>query len=583
MRFIKVILPIVGVILATGASAASIQIIAASGDAMPDGNGTLDRFGKPALNDDAQVAFRAHANTGLSLDNGAVLLSGAAPLPLVQIARDADTLPGGDAKLYGLSQGGVPALNRHGRVAFGARWYPIGNANLVRDGIFTGTRASGSLRTLARVGQISEGLTLDGLGKSYARSLWTLALNDRDEVSFPATFSGPGVGFDNDTAILRVDTARTGWDVLAREGDFIPEGTPRLSTFTDHTMNNRGQIAFGATLIGNQNGGYDNEGMYRATGGGISQLARTQYDGTFTGLAFPGPINDLGYVGFYARVASPSGGAALHALYCSDGVFLSLMAQSTHSIANASGTISTISRYFDLNDREQAALVANVQPAPGQVTREALLRSDNGVLYEILREGQPLSRGATVRGFNYSRFALNEKSQIAILCPTTVGDTVGQALLLHDRFTGLTEIAHTGDALLGSTITELGFSGTFAPASNDPEYGLVPRQQRGLNNNGAVAFQFTLANGRQGIALWSSEEVRGQQIRLIGRNIRIRWATTSGSLNYLETSPSPSGQFTPIAGPITAPAGGGIVQMEYTHIDAITNRTPLFYRIRREP
>jgi hypothetical protein len=70
--------------------------------------------------------------------------------------------------------------------------------------------------------------------------------------------------------------------------------------------------------------------------------------------------------------------------------------------------------------------------------------------------------------------------------------------LYGDQF-GLLQIAEVGDVLNGSTITVLNFAGANDPSS---QVGNSPLQM-GLNDRDQVVFSFELANGKQGIAVWS--------------------------------------------------------------------------------
>ena len=80
----------------------------------------------------------------------------------------------------------------------------------------------------------------------------------------------------------------------------------------------------------------------------------------------------------------------------------------------------------------------------------------------------------------------------------TAGAGDDTALLFHDDTLGLLTVAREGDALLGSTITGLTFSEGLAD---------IGGSRSGFNAVGQVAYGFTLADSRTGIALFTPPAV----------------------------------------------------------------------------
>jgi hypothetical protein len=98
---------------------------------------------------------------------------------------------------------------------------------------------------------------------------------------------------------------------------------------------------------------------------------------------------------------------------------------------------------------------------------------------------------------------LSDSGQLAFLAElsdTANGVAAGKGLFFYDPVSGLQQIARTGDAIQGSTITNVYFNGaTNSTTTVSPDTSLS-----GLNNAGRVAFSFTLANGNDGMAIWSN-------------------------------------------------------------------------------
>ena len=93
---------------------AQTQIIAVSGDAAPDGNGSLSSvYGAPALNDVGQTAFHISltGTTGLGADNFSIVRADG--LGFTIIARKGQAAPDGNGTLHSFN---APAINLNGQV-----------------------------------------------------------------------------------------------------------------------------------------------------------------------------------------------------------------------------------------------------------------------------------------------------------------------------------------------------------------------------------------------------------------------------------------------------------------------------------
>jgi hypothetical protein len=142
------------------------------GDAVPKAVATFTSFGNPSLNDAGQIAFTArvgddYENVGIYLYSGNGITS---------LARTGDPAPntGGHFKTIGF--GGI-ALNNQGTVVFEATF----NGDNPGDGLFSSS--NGTLKALVLRGQPVP--TEGGTFQQFSG----LALNDRDQLAFTATFN----------------------------------------------------------------------------------------------------------------------------------------------------------------------------------------------------------------------------------------------------------------------------------------------------------------------------------------------------------------------------------------------------------
>jgi hypothetical protein len=132
----------------------------------------------------------------------------------------------------------------------------------------------------------------------------------------------------------------------------------------------------------------------------------------------------------------------------------------------------------------------------GTEEASAILSWAGGAVFEVARRGRPIpGHGVLIRP---TLGGINNAGQIAFSSPLT--ETIGGAdtdwgIFLFDNSHGIIEVARKGDALLGSTISELALRNG---ADLNSEYS--PINAAGITR---VAYHFTLADGRQGIAVWS--------------------------------------------------------------------------------
>lgn len=535
-------------LLSTGLlRAGTLHLIAVDGQPALDGNGVFDGFlVPPVLNNHGVVGF--HATYGGY--TGGFTYTGmhcGVPGQVVLVAR------GGQA-VAALGEGGViqdsdyqsGSINDAGKLAFKTRVSPVNG--FAASAVFLKEPAPDAFTMLARTAGPAPGEGAFTLS-DYA---WRPVLGAGGHVAFHAGLSGTDGGTADDSAIFVSDAAGTTVSRVVQKGEIVPGGTETMQWFSKvPAVNASGQVAF-ATRFGFSG----TDAIVRGQGGALSLIARTS-----TAPAPPGesPIRDLtgtqqvmmnasGTVAFTAGTTLPSG----------SNVRLVIKAENSGNpeIVAASG--------MELSG-SGIVLGSSINPHPcinnaGQVAYEASLAgfSGKGIVLDqtlIAKGGDPLPGGGTIVFFAQYPFSLNQSGQVAFLVQVAVpGLGNGYGIYLHDG-NGLQLVARYGTSFLGSTITDVGFAGTSA-------LGVLPPGMNGLNDAGEVAFRFTLADGRQGIALWSSLPKAGGgsgRIERIAGGFRVKFPGIPGWSYQVERDEDllPPWEVVPV--PIQADPAGWVI------------------------
>ena len=223
--------------------------IARRGERVPDGNGEFSNFSPADVNEVGQVAFSAELmNTAGSLDRRGLFLSDGVNEPL-QIARSGRPVPGGQGRFSSFD---TFAVNNFGQVALSS-----GIADgLGGNGIFIGD----GLGTMTKV-VLAGDVTPDG-GGTFT-NISTPTFNDSGQVAFR---SDVNMGFGGiRAAIYFFDENESGLTEVIRVGDSLLGSTvSNLTLLTADRLNpgwgersglnERGQIAFGFSLIDGRSG-----------------------------------------------------------------------------------------------------------------------------------------------------------------------------------------------------------------------------------------------------------------------------------------------------------------------------------------
>jgi hypothetical protein len=270
-------------------------------------------------------------------------------------------------------------------------------------------------------------------------------------------------------------------------------------------INDAGDMVFRAGII--EPDGSVSGGIFRSRGNELLQLARigqpTPSGSDLISGLFRNPLlNDAGQVAFMYSYSeadvtiSDGSGILFH-----DGEGLTEIVRQGATVPNGNGQIEYFHGDPILNDHGQVAfgiaLTGTDSGLGGPSDGLAIYRWANGELVEIVRPNQPLQ-------FEHGLFAnpmlagMNDAGQIAFSSGLTQNVGSGDAnfgIYLYDDSQGFIEIAQKGDSMLGSKIDELAIRDNIFL-----NYEFSP-----INVSGAtqVAYHFTLADGRQGIAVWS--------------------------------------------------------------------------------
>lgn len=274
-----------------------LTILARAGQAVPEGGAVFRSFSGviPRINRSGQTAFQCATSTSLSA------LYRSTDGALRRMAYLGQPSPDGNGALGALSP---PSLNNGGTLAFSAT---VSSTNSSLYGLFLADE--NGLSVLARTGQAVP----DGNGQ-YSLFPSTLpVLNDSNQVAFVANLSGTSAGAVDNLGLFR---AEPGLIIqLARKGQTTPSGNGRFLDFGGKSyvaINNAGTVAFLAELTGTRDGSADNAAILLANGAALTEVVRKGQhspdgNGVFSGFGYPA-LNNKGQLAFVATLSGASGG-----------------------------------------------------------------------------------------------------------------------------------------------------------------------------------------------------------------------------------------------------------------------------------
>ncbi len=477
---------------AVAAPIPATQVVAITGDAAPDGNGTILKVFDPILNDAGQVAFRADlaGTTGGSNDDSGIFRGNGTTL--TRIARAGQAAPDGNGAFLDFSD---HSFNNAGQAAFAADVTNTSGGSSDDRGIF---RSDGTTLTqIARKGQTAP----DGNG--VFSSFTNPAINATGQAAFKADFTGTTGGSNDNSGVFRGNGATP--TRIVRKGQAAPDGNGAFSSFSKPAVNATGQVVFEAFLSGTSGGFNDNEGIYRGDGATLTRIARLGQaapDGNGVFSAFFDPaLNDAGQAAFVGLLINTTGGSNDdNGVFRGDGAALTRIARSGQAAPDGNGVFADFGDPA-LNNAGQAVFTADLLGTTGGSNDDSgIFRGDGATLTQIARKGQAAPDGNGVFSSFNNDLALNDAGQVAFvasLLGTTGGASDDSGIYFYDDLLGLLKVARKGDAFLGSTIISLDFKPSITEDGDE---------QSGFNNLGQIAFAFDLADGREGIALWTIPE-----------------------------------------------------------------------------
>ncbi len=470
------------------------DVVAVTGDAVPDGNGTFLGFGLPSLNDSRQVAFFAQLKdtTEGSLDNTGLYRSDGTS-SLLQVARASDLAPNGNGTFFELHR---PSLNNDGQVAFRSVLIGTNGGDSDNVGLYLYEDFIGTTQVV-RTG--NSGLN----GTSIVSSLGNPALNNTGQVLFRGGFTNTS-DYEIEVGFFRIDSTQSITPIVL-EGDSVPDGNGSIALIIPLDFNDMGQFVFGGRLSNTIGGLSDSFGTFRGEGPGtLDQVVRkasatSVSSGKFTNIG-PALMNGGGQVALFLNLGDtsrfPSDDTGLY-LY-DDLVGLKQVLRAGDLAPNANGEFL----YFDyrfqgplINDVGQIAFPARVGTnILTDFHRGLFITDSSGSTKQIALAGNTVPEG-NGEFSTFENLAFSNSGQLAFeanLAGTSDTSSDDKGLYLYDDYAGLTLVARTGGSFLDSIIVDANFlSGTHG--INDGE--------RGLNDHSQLAYQFTLADGRQGIAI----------------------------------------------------------------------------------
>jgi len=340
------------------------------------------------------------------------------------------------------------------------------------------SRSRAGLVKLAESGDLEPGGT-----NVFFQITETPTVNDRGQVAFHSNLYSIN-GFAQGFGFFLADGETT--TTIAKTGQPAPDANGNLFTFYSTAALNRSNQVFQAKLNGTIGGASDDAGMYRRSGGVLTQLARegqpaSPEGGTFNNLqGFPIRINRSGQTAFACGTSSN-----VSAIYRTTGNTLTRLAYNSQPLPDGNGALGFMQNP-SFNNNGQAAFYSITTSTNGS-TYGFFLADDNG-LKVLARSLQPSPDGnGSFLIFFTSTPPLNDQGQTAFVAQLN-GTSGGTADNL-----GL----YRGD---GSTTVQLVRKGEFVPNGNGRFLDFGGAATVAINNRGQVAFTAALTGTTGGSA-----------------------------------------------------------------------------------
>jgi len=244
--------------------------------------------------------------------------------------------------------------------------------------------------------------------------------------------------------------------------------------------------------------------------------------------AFIAPsLNDAGQVALRTEINPADGGSAIRefAIVLDDGGPPTQIARTGQPAPDGNGTFARFG-FPSLNNDVQVVFRTDIIGA-SEGGNIGIYRADGATLTEIARTGKPAPDGNS-SFVNFGVEALNDAGQVAFNAQFAGADgrpNDDYGIYIFDDVLGITKVARTDDSLLGSTIADMRLATSRSLASDE---------RSGINELGQVAFSFELADGREGIAIWTAipEPSSMSLLVLCGVSVSVRRCFLSTRRNH---------------------------------------------------
>jgi len=465
--------------------------VALSGDLATAGGQTFTTFQAPAVNAVGQAAFFSNLNgNGSTTPNQGIFVASGGGTPSA-IALQLGSFSGGSQTFTGFGIG-APAINASGQAAFTANLSGNG-VNTPNGGIFVGSGGGIPLPVGLQLGGFSGG------SQTFTTFSTTPAVNAAGQAAFFGFLNGNGSTTPNAGIFVG-----SGGGTPSAAGVVLGGFSGGAQTFTGFVnlpaFNASGQAAFFATLNGNGST-TPNSGIFVGVGGGTPSRVALQlgtYSGggpTFNGF---GPTPAVNAAGQAAFIASLNGNGSTTP---NIGLFVGSGGGTPSPVALALGGFSGGAQTFNgfgstpvLNAAGQAAFFATLNGNGSTTPNQGIfVGSGGGTPSSVALQLQPAPdhNGVFSSLGNPGLNAGGTAVFLANLSGTSGGNSDSQGVYLADAQEQL-QVAREGQPLAGSTIIGLNLLA-----------GQDVGGRSGLNDFGQVAYAASLANGKQGLFIFT--------------------------------------------------------------------------------
>ena len=449
---------------------AGTTTVAITGSAAP-GTGVGVSFlqlATPQLSAAGQVAFAANlSGAGITtLNNNGIWRDGAL------IAREGNAAPGAGS---GVTFAGLipPEISAAGQVAFPGNLSGTGITPANDRGVWLDSRL------VAQTGNAAPGA---GTGVSFASLSSNVEVNAAGQVAYQAGLTGTGINSGNDVGIWREDT------LIARKGAAAPSAGSGVtfSSLSIGNLNAAGQVSYEGRLAGAGISPANDSGIWRDST--LIMREGNAAPGTAAGVSFGNvlthQLNASGQVAFEASLT----GSGVIAGTNDRGIWRdgTLIARSGDAAPGTAPGVTFRSVTFrQINAAGQVLFTGNLADAGATTVNGGGLWRD---ATPIVRTGQAApgeSGGLSIASVGAAQ--LNAGGQVAfsaVLAGADVSSANQVALYVTDGAESIL-VARLGNSLAGSTISN------FSTSSDS------------FNDKAQLAYQATLADGRQGVFLFT--------------------------------------------------------------------------------